>query len=109
MDKSDIPDLTKAPGSLLEALEAHVGNAEGGKKSGPSNGANNGQASAASSNPNRPSAVTSAINSLNNNTNMSEEEKQRVLEEEAKAMEQFKVYIIFNKNFEKSAERLMFI
>lgn len=24
MDKSDIPDLTKAPGSLLEALESHL-------------------------------------------------------------------------------------
>ena len=24
MDKGDIPDLAKAPGSLLEALEAHL-------------------------------------------------------------------------------------
>jgi hypothetical protein len=24
MDKSDIPDLTRAPGSLLEALESHM-------------------------------------------------------------------------------------
>ncbi len=24
MDKGDIPDLTKAPGSLLEALESHM-------------------------------------------------------------------------------------
>lgn len=28
MDKSDIPDLTKAPSSLLEALEAHVNGME---------------------------------------------------------------------------------
>ena len=34
MDKSDIPDLTKAPSSLLEALESHVNGMEG-KKPGP--------------------------------------------------------------------------
>ena len=28
MDKGDIPDLTKAPGSLLEALESHLGTLE---------------------------------------------------------------------------------
>ena len=36
-------------------------------------------------------AVTSAINSLNSNTSLSAEEKRRVLEEEAKTLEQFKV------------------
>ena len=38
-----------------------------------------------------PSAVTSAINSLNNNTSLSAEEKRRVIEEEAKTLEAFKV------------------
>lgn len=38
MDKSDIPDLTKAPGSLLEALEAHVNGIEN-KKGAPTSGA----------------------------------------------------------------------
>ena len=28
MDKGDIPDLTKAPGSLLEALESHLASLE---------------------------------------------------------------------------------
>jgi hypothetical protein len=28
MDKGDIPDLAKAPGSLLEALEAHLATLE---------------------------------------------------------------------------------
>ena len=28
MEKGDIPDLAKAPGSLLEALEAHLGTIE---------------------------------------------------------------------------------
>ena len=28
MEKGDIPDLAKAPGSLLEALEAHLGTLE---------------------------------------------------------------------------------
>jgi len=37
------------------------------------------------------SNVTNAINSLNNNTVLSAEEKRRVLEEEAKTLEQFKV------------------
>ncbi len=37
------------------------------------------------------SNVTNAINSLNNNTVLSPEEKRRVLEEEAKTLEQFKV------------------
>ena len=86
MDKSDIPDLTKAPGSLLEALEAHVGSAEGGKKSASASSA----AAPAAASQNR-STVTNAINSLNSNTSLSEEEKQRVLEEEAKTLEQFKV------------------
>lgn len=33
IDKGDIPDLTKAPSSLLEALEAHLNVLEGKKSS----------------------------------------------------------------------------
>lgn len=43
------------------------------------------------------SAVTNAINSLNGNTNtnnkLSEEEKKRIVEEEAKTLEAFKVHL----------------
>merc|ERR1712183_119363 len=36
IDKSDIPDLAKAPSSLLEALESHLANLEGRKVGSPS-------------------------------------------------------------------------
>jgi hypothetical protein len=43
------------------------------------------------------SAVTNAINSLNGNTNtnnkLSEEEKKRIVDEEAKTLEAFKVHL----------------
>jgi len=82
MDKSDIPDLTKAPGSLLEALESHVNGVEGKK---PGTVAQNGA-------PNKPSnSVTTAINSLNSNTDLSADERRRVIEEEAKTLEALKV------------------
>lgn len=35
IDKGDIPDLTKAPGSLLEALEQHLTSLEKGKSAAP--------------------------------------------------------------------------
>merc|ERR1719236_392284 len=35
IDKSDIPDLAKAPSSLLEALESHLANLEGRKVGSP--------------------------------------------------------------------------
>jgi hypothetical protein len=100
IDKSDIPDLTKAPSSLLDALEAHVNGADGSRKATlpnsfsssnvNNNGGGGGVAAASSSNKQQSQAVTSAINSLNSNTSLSAEEKRRVLEEEAKTLEQFK-------------------
>lgn len=83
IDKSDIPDLAKAPSSLLDALEAHV-NGSDAKKS---------TASAISSSvaQNNKTSVNTAISSLNNNNSMlSAEEQRRVLEEEAKTLESFK-------------------
>ncbi len=47
MDKGDIPDLTKAPGSLLEALESHVNNLEN-KKGGAAGGSSTSAAASAS-------------------------------------------------------------
>lgn len=86
MDKSEIPDLTKAPSSLLEALEAHVGGPETKKSLGSNSnaGATNGSSSKPST------AVTNAINSLNNNSSLSAEEKRKIVEEEAKTLEAFK-------------------
>ena len=106
MDKSDIPDLTKAPSSLLEALEAHVIGLEGGpaaaakpKMERPPPPANSaaaaaarqqqqqgawGESSAWDSGAGAAAAAAAAAN-------LSNEEKRRVLEEEARAMEQFKV------------------
>lgn len=47
IDKNDIPDLAKAPSSLLEALESHLANLEGRKVGSPSATTPTGGASAA--------------------------------------------------------------
>ncbi|RNA42078.1 phosphatidylinositol-binding clathrin assembly -like isoform X1 [Brachionus plicatilis] len=83
MDKGDIPDLTKAPSSLLEALENHLNSLDNKKSSSSTN-------NAAPVTSNNSMAVTNAINTLNSNTSLTAEEKKRVIEEEAKALEQLK-------------------
>ncbi|CAF0851421.1 unnamed protein product [Brachionus calyciflorus] len=83
MDKSDIPDLTKAPSSLLDALESHVNSLENKKGTNVSNVASSNTTGSST-------AVTNAINSLNSNTSLTADEKRRVIEEEAKALEQLK-------------------
>lgn len=101
MDKSDIPDLAKAPSSLLDALESHVNGVDN-KKSTTSiiGAASNGNKSS--------SVVSSAINSLNNNTTtlLSAEEKRRVLEEEAKTLEAFKSSKILDQNFQNESSHV---
>jgi len=52
IDKNDIPDLAKAPSSLLEALESHLANLEGRKVGSPSATTPTGGAAATSSNQN---------------------------------------------------------
>ncbi|KAJ7404126.1 Phosphatidylinositol-binding clathrin assembly protein [Pitangus sulphuratus] len=73
IDQGDIPDLTQAPSSLLEALEQHLASVEGKKTK---------EVSAAS----RASALSSAVSSLANTgmsfSRMDEKEKQQALEEE---------------------------
>ncbi|NXC62656.1 PICAL protein, partial [Aleadryas rufinucha] len=73
IDQGDIPDLTQAPSSLLEALEQHLASVEGKKTK---------EVSAAS----RASALSSAVSTLANTgmsfTRMDEKEKQQALEEE---------------------------
>ncbi|XP_025945274.1 phosphatidylinositol-binding clathrin assembly protein-like isoform X4 [Apteryx rowi] len=73
IDQGDIPDLTQAPSSLLEALEQHLASLEGKKTK---------EVSAAS----RASALSSAVSTLASTgmsfSRMDEKEKQQALEEE---------------------------
>ncbi|NWZ40048.1 PICAL protein, partial [Brachypodius atriceps] len=73
IDQGDIPDLTQAPSSLLEALEQHLASVEGKKTK---------EVSAAS----RASALSSAVSTLASTgmsfSRMDEKEKQQALEEE---------------------------
>uniref|UniRef100_A0A8C3KVA9 ENTH domain-containing protein n=1 Tax=Chrysolophus pictus TaxID=9089 RepID=A0A8C3KVA9_CHRPC len=73
IDHGDIPDLTQAPSSLLEALEQHLASLEGKKTK---------EVSAAS----RASALSCAVSTLANTgmslSRMDEKEKQQALEEE---------------------------
>ncbi|KAF2903215.1 hypothetical protein ILUMI_02972 [Ignelater luminosus] len=82
IDKGDIPDLTKAPSSLLDALEQHLSSLEGKKTSTSST------PSQASSNA---FGTVVANGRLDSHTNgIDEQVKQQVLAEEEAAMNQFK-------------------
>ncbi|KAK3097789.1 hypothetical protein FSP39_013203 [Pinctada imbricata] len=81
IDKSDIPDLAKAPSSLLDALEQHY-QALDSKKGVTTPGTAS-----------KPAGFTSAINTISNNTpeiQISEEEKKRILDEENARLQQLK-------------------
>ncbi|KAF1482410.1 Phosphatidylinositol-binding clathrin assembly protein, partial [Eudyptula minor novaehollandiae] len=81
IDQGDIPDLTQAPSSLLEALEQHLASVEGKKTK---------EVSAAS----RASALSSAVSTLANTgmsfSRMDEKEKQQALEEEQARLQALK-------------------
>ncbi|XP_068107256.1 phosphatidylinositol-binding clathrin assembly protein-like isoform X2 [Hyperolius riggenbachi] len=81
IDQGDIPDLTQAPSSLLEALEQHLASLEGKKTK---------ELSAAS----RASTLSSAVSSLASTglsfTKMDEKEKQQALEEEQARLQALK-------------------
>nr|XP_034333074.1 phosphatidylinositol-binding clathrin assembly protein LAP isoform X36 [Crassostrea gigas] len=81
IDKSDIPDLAKAPSSLLDALEQHYQSLEGKKGvTTPVSGS-------------KPVGFAAAINTISSNTptiNVSEEERQRILDEENARLQQLK-------------------
>jgi len=88
IDKSDIPDLARAPSSLLEALEAHLANLEGRK---PGSAATTPTATAGRVN------VASAVNILSSTSTsfggagaIDEKLQRQLLEEEENAMKQFK-------------------
>jgi len=76
IDKGDIPDLAKAPSSLLEALEGHLASLEGRKPgSGGTTPTQGGH---------------SAFGTAANGANIDEKTAQKLLEEEAAAMEKFR-------------------
>lgn len=81
IDQGDIPDLTQAPSSLLEALEQHLASLEGRKTK---------EVSAAS----RASALSCAVSTLANTgmslSRMDEKEKQQALEEEQARLQALK-------------------
>ncbi|KAJ8407160.1 hypothetical protein AAFF_G00288360 [Aldrovandia affinis] len=81
IDHGDIPDLTQAPSSLLEALEQHLASLEGKKTK---------EFSAAS----RASTLSNAVSSLSNTgmsfSRMDEKEKQLALEEEQARLQSLK-------------------
>merc|ERR1711962_1625257 len=88
IEKGDIPDLAKAPSSLLEALEAHLANLEGRK---PGSAATTPTATAGRVN------VASAVNILSSTSTsfggagqIDEKLQKQLLEEEENAMKQFK-------------------
>ncbi|KDR13514.1 Phosphatidylinositol-binding clathrin assembly protein LAP, partial [Zootermopsis nevadensis] len=85
IDKGDIPDLTKAPSSLLDALEQHLASLEGKKGS-------------AANTPTQTASTafgTAAANTrLDSHTNgIDESLKQQVLAEEEAAMNQYKAKV----------------
>ncbi|XP_032644106.1 phosphatidylinositol-binding clathrin assembly protein-like isoform X3 [Chelonoidis abingdonii] len=81
IDQGDIPDLTQAPSSLLDALEQHLASLEGKKTK---------EVSAAS----RASTLSSAVSTLANTgmsfSKMDEKEKQQALEEEQARLQALK-------------------
>merc|ERR1712223_2218349 len=88
IEKGDIPDLAKAPSSLLEALEAHLANLEGRK---PGSAATTPTATAGRVN------VATAVNILSSTSTsfggaqqIDEKLQKQLLDDEEKAMKQFK-------------------
>lgn len=88
IDKGDIPDLTKAPNSLLDALEGHLASLEG-----------NTPTQAATNQKNVKSGVTAlsstsnAFGSVASNAQFDETLKQQAVAEEEAAMNQYKAKV----------------
>ncbi|VDI18614.1 phosphatidylinositol-binding clathrin assembly protein LAP-like isoform X2 [Mytilus galloprovincialis] len=79
IDKGDIPDLAKAPSSLLDALEQHLASLEGKK----------GIVSTT-----KPAGFSTAVDAISGNSSfqISEEEKKKILDEENQRLQQLKEY-----------------
>lgn len=74
IDKGEIPDLTKAPSSLLEALEQHLATLEGRKLNSTS----------------KQNSVDVSSFSSTSTAFIASDEKQKILAEEEAALNQFK-------------------
>lgn len=88
IDKGDIPDLTKAPNSLLDALEGHLASLEGNT---PTQGTNNQKN--VKSGVSALSSTSNAFGSAASNTQIDEHLKQQVVAEEEAAMNQYKAKV----------------
>ncbi|XP_059083085.1 phosphatidylinositol-binding clathrin assembly protein LAP-like isoform X3 [Tigriopus californicus] len=88
IDKGDIPDLAKAPSSLLEALDGHLANLEGRKP-----GSNATSPTGAAGRVNVAAAVSvlsSTSSSFGNSSNIDEKLQKQYLADEEKAMAAYK-------------------
>ncbi|XP_017104549.2 phosphatidylinositol-binding clathrin assembly protein LAP isoform X11 [Drosophila bipectinata] len=97
IDKGDIPDLTKAPSSLLDALEQHLATLEGRKVSAAntptqssSNQRNFKSAVSALSSTSSAFGTAAASSKFDNSNGIDEQLKAQVLAEEEAAMNQYK-------------------
>uniref|UniRef100_A0A673BS18 Phosphatidylinositol-binding clathrin assembly protein n=1 Tax=Sphaeramia orbicularis TaxID=375764 RepID=A0A673BS18_9TELE len=97
IDQGDIPDLSQAPSSLLEALEQHLASLEG-KKTKELNADT------------RASTLSSAVSSLSSTgmsfSRMDEKEKQQALEEEQARLQALKVTHLILSNHRRSDQPL---
>lgn len=98
IDKGDIPDLTKAPSSLLDALEQHLNYMEGKKTSGSSQASNANNQKNVKSGVTALSSTSNAFGSVANSkfgsaNGIDEQLKLQLLAEEEAAMNQFKTKV----------------
>ncbi|XP_076444683.1 phosphatidylinositol-binding clathrin assembly protein-like isoform X3 [Babylonia areolata] len=81
IDKGDIPDLAKAPASLLEALEQHLTSLEGKK------------GAATTTTTPKPAGFSSALTAMTTNSSalsISESEKKKIVDDENRQLQQLK-------------------
>ncbi|XP_062274804.1 phosphatidylinositol binding clathrin assembly protein b isoform X9 [Scomber scombrus] len=99
IDRGDIPDLSQAPSSLLEALEQHLASLEGKKVK---------DSTAAS----RASTLSNAVSSLASTgmsfTKVDEREKQAALEEEQARLKALKVVLLYEQRLKELSKRPSF-
>jgi len=105
IDKGDIPDLAKAPSSLLEALEGHLASLEGRKPGSggttPTQGGHRVNVAAAV---NVLNTTSNAFGTAANGAAIDEKTAQKLLEEEEAAMEKFKESAGTNNPFAAAPE-----
>lgn len=88
IDKGDIPDLTKAPNSLLDALEGHLASLEGNTPTQAANNQKNIKSGVSAL-----SSTSNAFGTAASNTQIDETMKQQAVAEEEAAMNQYKAKV----------------